>query len=384
MTSTTPTLPQTPPPPGYSLDPDNETTRTNPPTESTPAAVSSNEALVANPTSPPQIAPETQTSAEGDQRAPTPPPRPQEDEFANPQIASLHAIFPDFDAALLQSVLESVGADQDRAVDVLLGMSDPDYVPAAQEQAAPRSQTELDEEFARQLMLEEQQQQGYSQWQLSDPSQGQSFPYEARTGARLPPGQVSPGRDTLTEVQEQFNKFAESGKRTFSSIVSKVKAKVQEFDQQRNGQGPAGTQPTWGSSSTAGQTGLDRHAQQAYYAPSGDYEEPYPIQPLQGYDISTPSIITLSNQSTAPVRDPAQTTSSFIPASTDTPPPPATNSGRPAPNIDPGKVGLLPKRPVSLIRPSDPQALAQNKAHEEDQPEELEYMENPFEENVRE
>lgn len=32
-----------------------------------------------------------------------------------------------------QSVLESVGGDQDRAIDMLLGMSDPEYVP----QAAP-------------------------------------------------------------------------------------------------------------------------------------------------------------------------------------------------------------------------------------------------------
>ena len=28
-----------------------------------------------------------------------------------------------------QSVLESVGGDQDRAIDMLLGMSDPNYVP---------------------------------------------------------------------------------------------------------------------------------------------------------------------------------------------------------------------------------------------------------------
>ena len=35
--------------------------------------------------------------------------------------------------------MESVGGNQDRAVDALLGMSDPDYVPSAQEQAAPVS-----------------------------------------------------------------------------------------------------------------------------------------------------------------------------------------------------------------------------------------------------
>ena len=63
------------------------------------------------------------------------------------------------------------------------------------------------------------------------------------------------GRDTMTEVQEQFNRIAESlfnfsfflvylfipidfslfiaGKKTFSQFVTKVKAKIQEFDQSR-------------------------------------------------------------------------------------------------------------------------------------------------------
>ena len=46
---------------------------------------------------------------------------------ADPKVAALLAMFPDFDISLLQSVLESVAGDQDRAVDVLLGMSDPSY-----------------------------------------------------------------------------------------------------------------------------------------------------------------------------------------------------------------------------------------------------------------
>lgn len=46
---------------------------------------------------------------------------------ADPKVAALLSMFPDFDTSLLQSVLESVAGDQDRAVDVLLGMSDPSY-----------------------------------------------------------------------------------------------------------------------------------------------------------------------------------------------------------------------------------------------------------------
>jgi hypothetical protein len=52
----------------------------------------------------------------------------QPTEPVNPAIAPLKAMFPDFDDAVLQSVLDSVNGDQDAAVDVLLGMSDPGYV----------------------------------------------------------------------------------------------------------------------------------------------------------------------------------------------------------------------------------------------------------------
>lgn len=49
-------------------------------------------------------------------------------EPVNPALAPLKAMFPDFDDAVMQSVLDSVNGNQDAAVDVLLGMSDPDYV----------------------------------------------------------------------------------------------------------------------------------------------------------------------------------------------------------------------------------------------------------------
>lgn len=53
----------------------------------------------------------------------------------DPKVAALQAMFPDFDATILHTVLESVSEDQDRAVDVLLGMSDPSYQPTAQPDA---------------------------------------------------------------------------------------------------------------------------------------------------------------------------------------------------------------------------------------------------------
>lgn len=49
-----------------------------------------------------------------------------------------------------------------------------------------------------------------------------------------------------------------------------------------------------------------------------------------------------------------------------------------------GRIGLLPKRPVSLVGRDAPPAVERS-ASRDDESEELEYMENPFEEssNVR-
>ena len=53
----------------------------------------------------------------------------QNEPHLDPTVAVLQGMFPDFDSSLLQSVLESVGGDQERAIDILLGMSDPSYKP---------------------------------------------------------------------------------------------------------------------------------------------------------------------------------------------------------------------------------------------------------------
>ena len=58
-------------------------------------------------------------------------------EPVNPAIAPLKAMFPDFDDAVLQSVLDSVNGNHDAAVDLLLGMSDPSYVSTQHHQVRP-------------------------------------------------------------------------------------------------------------------------------------------------------------------------------------------------------------------------------------------------------
>lgn len=49
---------------------------------------------------------------------------------SDPAISSLHAMFPDFDLLVIQSVLEATGGDKDQAIDSLLAMSDPEYAQA--------------------------------------------------------------------------------------------------------------------------------------------------------------------------------------------------------------------------------------------------------------
>lgn len=87
----------------------------------------------------------------------------------------------------------------------------------------------------------------------------------------------------------------------------------------------AGTGPGTGYDAQPPSPVLDRHAQQAYYAP----------RPAQ----STPPQVQLQN--IPPSGNNRAVTSSVPPPSFDedsagVPPPPATNSGRPVSNIDPG------------------------------------------------
>lgn len=49
----------------------------------------------------------------------------------DPKVASLQAMFPGFDAGVLESILEASGGDEDQAIDTLLGMSDPEYKPSS-------------------------------------------------------------------------------------------------------------------------------------------------------------------------------------------------------------------------------------------------------------
>lgn len=88
---------------------------------------------------------------------------------------------------------------------------------------------DLDEQLARQLMLEDQQQhQRQHATGNSWPRRGEEqVPYQAR------PQEGERSGTDFTELQRTMGQIAESGKRTFSSIVSRVKAKINEYEQTR-------------------------------------------------------------------------------------------------------------------------------------------------------
>ncbi|OBZ70922.1 hypothetical protein A0H81_09333 [Grifola frondosa] len=289
------------------------------------------------------------------------------EEHDAPEVASLRAMFPDFDSALLQSVLDSVHGDQDRAIDALLGMSDPNYVST---QAVPPAQAslDLDEQLARQLMLQDQeQQQQHRALGQSWPRRDQGdVPYQTRQHA--PPHHPQPedsgyvtgsGRGDFQELQKTMGQIAESGKRTFSSIVSKVKAKINEYDAGRStpSSSTASTTPQWGS---APPPQLDRHAAQQTCTAT-----------ISGSTQALQEPSRFPHKKFACIRE--RGTLIFPPSDDRYAAPPPTSVGSP---INPAKLGLLPKRPVSLMTSQPPTTQGRH----DDDDEDLEYVENPFEE----
>ncbi|GJJ06333.1 hypothetical protein Clacol_000524 [Clathrus columnatus] len=247
----------------------------------------------------------------------------------DPGVATLHSMFPDFEISILASVLESVSGDHDRAIDVLLGMSDPSYKPIIRPDA---TQTELDEEFARHLMLEEQSRQ-QATWRPQYPSRDN------------PPriGTQSPGNsDSVAQIQEHLGKFAETSKRTLGTFFSKVKAKIQELDNPANESG---------RSASSQQTVASPPRQSSYQPPSQVLAESGLVR---GYDVEAH----------------AQTSHGSFHEE------PSSRTRTPPTSIDPSFVGLLPKRPVTLD--SSPQPSTAGPTDNDD---ELEYVTNPFEES---
>ena len=100
---------------------------------------------------------------------------------------------------------------------------------------------DLDEQLARQLLLEDQRQQRHASGVSWPRRSDEQVPYQARqhqqqhpdAQGRLPPPEGGVGKSDFQELQRTMGQIAESGKRTFSSIMSRVKAKINEYEQSR-------------------------------------------------------------------------------------------------------------------------------------------------------
>jgi len=239
-------------------------------------------------------------------------------------------------------------------------------------------------------------------------------------------------RDTMTEFQEQFTRIAETGKKTFGAFVSKVKAKIQEFEKPNTDASGSGVQPTWGSASTASyydpnptqqppQPGYQAYhghhpgttpsgppastpANTAISQPAAFYDpnpSPQPLSPptqygspdlsekkqssmaLEGYDVTplpSASDAAAPASGSASGSQPAQSTTAEASSGgfAASGPPRGPSLANP---IDGGKLGLLPKRPISLIRdPPQTQSQPAQQRHPDDD-DDLEYAESPFDDD---
>lgn len=222
--------------------------------------------------------------------------RPQDGQrtSADQTTQSIKAMFPDLDKDTIQAVVVAEDGDFERAINTLLQMSDPTYVPPPP--AKETSQTMQDEQLARSLAAQEQQ----SAIQENQRSRG-PLPHSARGGSlgalfggehretpsydptnltyqprvkRTTSGQtypvrqerrpspsneaapaVWPGPKEAKAWQEDINKFAETGfakaASTFSALRQRSEQALQGVGQPRN-QGPSTATQEAGAAASVG------------------------------------------------------------------------------------------------------------------------------------
>ncbi|GAA5874942.1 hypothetical protein JCM3774_000455 [Rhodotorula dairenensis] len=253
----------------------------------------------------------------------------------DPKVDQLHALFPDVDLEIVETVLAASGGSLDEATEQLLILSDPNYKPDPVE----LQQLEADEELARQLAQEDEAAAAEQQrrrtaaraQQATTPAYGTSAgdaqglsrplsyqPYVPKSRRNTgnpgmsalsptispsstswePPAHPSRAqtqdrsaedqtRDELAEIGEQISKFAEQGKKTFSNLFSKVKEGVAKMDD-----------------------AIVRSA-----SPPAEYSAPPPLPRKDTYSpFPSPSLAAAAGPSSAaPLAQPPRTTISVVP-----------------------------------------------------------------------
>ncbi|PLW44315.1 hypothetical protein PCANC_09956 [Puccinia coronata f. sp. avenae] len=160
----------------------------------------------------------------------------------SPQVQELLAIFPQIQPSILEDVLAAHRNEVSACISDLLAISDPTYKPSEQE-----SMAQLDAELARQLSLQETQQQHAAQPSPNDRQQISNLPYQPRIKRNTPTsrsfvrqappsqpqqdqaGGANDGKDEIQKIAEEIGKLAETGKKTMSLWLEKAKAKIQEI-----------------------------------------------------------------------------------------------------------------------------------------------------------
>lgn len=218
-------------------------------------------------TTPPTAATETasETPASAPAAPAAPPAAPSPAPEASPEVKELHAMFPAIEIGVIAIVLESVNGSQDRAIEQLLAMNDPDFRPddAAARQAELDRQAALDAEFARALIMQEQEDERAQQasYRHGGGEPGQ-LPYQPRVRRARPgqeqlpgysehaagqPGQPGQGQhgqgqhgeqggqfeEQLAAFEEKVTQIAEQGRQTFNTLFNRAKAKYDEFAAQQ-------------------------------------------------------------------------------------------------------------------------------------------------------
>ncbi|WVR03649.1 hypothetical protein IAU60_000644 [Kwoniella sp. DSM 27419] len=337
-------------------------------------------------------------------------------QYGNPKVEELHQMFPTVEIGVIELVLETTGGSQDRAIEQLLAMTDPNFKPDELVGGREDAQVDLDAEFARSLQMEDEADYRRS-GQVNDRGDGQ-LPYQPRVrrarGAAPPQGamrndafydaqdqerrhapwnagrehgqgqgqgQYHDGQDGanppgMLMMEEKIERFAEVGKQTFNSLLSRAKAKYTEFQAQQQAAGRGGGQGY----------------QPDNLSPSGDrYTRPPAAgmgggrggeQNRGGWDTRSPSVRSESISSQSTYDPPTQATprQRWQPSDTyDDPIPPSQpmrsgsssnrievmGGGRRSPafntvgspektsgKIDPAKLGILPKKRVDLMSTS--------------------------------
>nr|XP_019048921.1 hypothetical protein I302_02701 [Kwoniella bestiolae CBS 10118]OCF27851.1 hypothetical protein I302_02701 [Kwoniella bestiolae CBS 10118] len=224
-----------------------------------PAAIAPTEQHAPPPGPPPP-------SAATQQPAAAPPTHP------DTKVNELHQMFPTVEVSVIELILETSQGSTDRAIEQLLGMTDPEFRSDELGGTREDAQVDLDAQFARSLQMADEEsyraqqaefhsrvnsgnnppppgsgglpyqprikrggrQQPYSEQDLFYQNQHQNQNQQAldqRYGQRdQREGENPPG---MLAFEERVEKFAEAGKQTFNSLFSKAKAKYSEFQTQQ-------------------------------------------------------------------------------------------------------------------------------------------------------